>query len=204
MPRQLCAFIVWSAACTAAATDISGDLELLLGSNSLEALIAIDRLEQRGNPDVAPCLLALQTTPELPLELRARAAAALAVLGFATGESFCLAVLTANLEEFAASDHHHRLPASDRWAFPREIAVEPLRRRLHAAGSTPPEYDVNFGAPDLAAAGRGFARQLAKLPPLHPVAARDELQRLWPELPPPGYEAFPWKELRQLCLQDAR
>jgi hypothetical protein len=203
MRPRLCSFLLLTAACVAS-PDPTGDLGLLLGSDVLGALLAIDRLEQRGDPDVAPYLLAVQTSSEKPLELRARAAAALAALGFASGEKFCLAVLTANLEEFAASDRQHRLPLDDRWAFPREIAVEPLRRRLQAAGRTPPSYDVNFGAPDLAAAGRGFASELASLPPRRPAASAADLAQCIPESPPPGWEAFPWRELRQQCLHDAR
>jgi hypothetical protein len=196
--------LLLAAACAAPVADPTADLALLLGGDSLAVLLAIDRLEQRAQPDVAPYLLALQTSSEKPLELRARAAAALAALGFASGEDFCLAVLTANLEEFAASDRQHGLPQDDRWAFPREIAVEPLRRRLQAAGRTPPAYDVNFGAPDLAAAGRRFASELALLPAQRPAASAADLAQRLPETPPPGWEAFPWRELRQRCLHDAR
>ena len=177
---------------------------LLRVDTPVATLLAIDRIEDAGNPAAGPWLLAIQCDAARPLDLRARAAAALVGLGYPDGQNFCVAVPAGQLRSSKARDQAQRLPISERWAFARELAVRALRTRLLQAKRVPPPYDVNYGAPDLRTAAAAFERELRRAPPLTPAATRGELAARVPRTPPAGFTADAWQDARTRCLNSAR
>ncbi|MFQ5506762.1 MAG: hypothetical protein ACE5F1_18480 [Planctomycetota bacterium] len=185
----------------AAGPELAGELRALLGRDAFETLLAIDRLEARGDPAVGPYLLALQRDPEQPLDVRARAAAALLGLGYELGQSFCLGVLGASLPGSEERDEQLGLPRAERWAFARELAVRALEHRLRAAGVEPPHYDVNLGVPDMLKSVKEYAGALSRLPRPVPGMSRGALASCIPARAPEGWRGEDWELLRRLCLE---
>ncbi|PIE23671.1 MAG: hypothetical protein CSA62_06075 [Planctomycetota bacterium] len=177
----------------------------------VEAMLAIDAVSRRGDPAAAAWLLPVMRDTRYGHELRSAAAAALMRLGFPEGQSFCLAVLKANVrqpepaermgagQESKDSDLLHKLPESDRWAFARELAYEAICERLRAAGVKAETYDVNFGAPDLLRATAALRKQLHMLPQLAPSLSAAQLKARLPQSPPLGWplsEYESWQRIR--------
>jgi hypothetical protein len=179
----------------------------LQSAELVDALLIVDEIESRGDPSAAAWLLPMLRDRERGHELRAGVAAALMTLGFDEGQSFCLAVLRANLDSARDSDARFGLPISDRWAFARELAYEPIASRLWAAGVEPRSFDVNFGAPDLRKASDALEAQLAELPPLNPSLDAAGFERRLPAAPPPGWaraEYRSWHMIRAELLRRGR
>lgn len=176
--------------------------DALLAMPQRDALFEIDALEPAENPASVVWWLTVQRNTSANIELRTRSAVAVAECGFAEGERFCLAVLGANLgEEFRESDTRHGLPQIDRWAFSREIALSWLRHRLLSANAEIPEYDVNFGAPQMRAAARAFASAIDAIPVLQPRIDADGLAQDVPEAPQvETVSAAAWTRARRDCL----
>lgn len=177
--------------------------DAVLSMPRADALFAIDALEPADqHPASAVWWLTLQRDRDAAVELRTRAAVAVAECGFAEGEQFCLAVLGANLgAEYAGLDRRFGLPEEDRWAFAREIALAWLRSRLLAAGKKLPEYDVNFGAPQMLAAARAYAKAMEALPKLTPQLTASALERIVPaQSSLASIAKGEWSRARQDCI----
>ncbi|GEM_PF-3187025 len=164
----------------------------LRSSDPKKVFLAIDEIAGASEPAGAPALLFLMRKRDLDLALRTRAASALAEMGFPIGEDFCLAVLGALLPGSEETDRLFGIPKTDRLAFPREIALLFLEKRIREAGKTPPFYDVNQGAPDLRKGQAAFRERIRALPALRPRFPEDAV----PLSPPPGFTDLPWAELR--------
>ncbi|HMQ21748.1 MAG TPA: hypothetical protein PKE00_04615 [Planctomycetota bacterium] len=173
----------------------------LVADSSPTAVLALEELNASTLDAVsAVWWTCMQQDATKDLAVRTRAAVLNAELGFAHGEQFCVAVLRAGLDSARESDLAMRLPESDRWAFPREIALLWLRERFRAAGRDAPDYDPNAGAPQLEAAARAIEEGLRTLPPLRPRLDRAAFLARCPATPAPTTTAAAWREALEVCL----
>lgn len=174
---------------------------IFASERKIDALLTIDRLaDEAMHPAGAAWLFAVQFDATRDVRQRSCAAAALASLGYPDGEAFCLALLGANLDDFAASDEEHALPRIDRWAFAREIALASLRGRCREAGVDAPDYDVNYGAPQMSDAAKRFRSVFAKLPERPRPHLDAELGALIPIEAPDGVAPTVWRRARAATL----
>ena len=206
----LAGFAILAGACSTAArtpqaplarSALDAVLQLRSPQQSLAAMLAIEKLADACSPACAAWWTLIQQSPDADIALRTLAASKAAELGFTLGNEFCLAVLGANLLDFAESDRRFALPRSDRWAFAREIALAHLRGLLIDAEQAVPDYDVNAGAPQLAAGARAFSKALARVPSPGPMISRAQLEAVLPDTAPAGITNDAWQQAVQTCLR---
>ncbi len=147
-------------------------IERLEGQDLLGALEAVLDLERAAVPEATLSLYLIQRDASASHELRSAAAAALCRQGFMEAARFCLAVLTANLADFAKRAERFALPMTERWAFARELAYEGLRTALEQRGKRATAFDVNYGAPDLAGAARRLRLEIESCSSFRPYCSK--------------------------------
>jgi hypothetical protein len=159
-------------------------------------LFQIEEWESSSFIEAAPSLLILMQDPDRNLAMRARAAGALAVLGFPKGTEFCLGLLTAGLEGAEKQDKRLAIPFSNRMAFARELAIRSMTKVLQKKkGVSAPFFSANFGAPDLRKAEQQWrsllGSALKNLPP-------PQLLKRIPSHPPTNISSAKWASARKL------